>query len=71
MSYIRFQDVCKSFGGIPVLKSAGFSIEKGEICGFIGRNGSGKTVVFKLMTGLLLADSGTITFNGENLAKQN
>ena len=71
MSYIRFQDVCKSFGGTPVLKSASFSIEKGEICGFIGRNGSGKSVVFKLMTGLLLADSGTITFNGENLAKQN
>ncbi len=67
MSYIRFQDVSKSFGGTPVLRAASFSIEKGEICGFIGRNGSGKTVVFKLMTGLLIPDSGAVTFNGENL----
>lgn len=71
MSYIRFQDVSKSFGGIPVLKSASFSIEKGEICGFIGRNGSGKTVIFKLMTGLLIPDSGSVTFCGENYTSQN
>ncbi len=71
MSYIRFQEVSKSFGGIPVVKSASFSIEKGEICGFVGRNGSGKTVIFKLMTGLLLPDSGSITFSGINLTKQN
>lgn len=70
MSYIRFRDVSKSFGGNPVIKAASFSIEQGEICGFIGRNGSGKTVIFKLMTGLLLPDKGTITFRGENLAKE-
>lgn len=71
MSYIRFRDVCKSFGGVPVLKFASFAIEKGEICGFIGRNGSGKTVIFKLITGLLIPDSGAVTFCGENLTKQN
>lgn len=71
MSYIRFQDICKSFGGVPVVKSVSFSIEKGEICGFVGRNGSGKTVIFKLMTGLLVPDSGTVTFNGENLTRKN
>lgn len=71
MSYIRFRDVCKSFGGANVLKFANFTIEKGEICGFIGRNGSGKTVIFKLMTGLLVPDSGEVTFCEENLIKQN
>ena len=69
MSYICFSNVSKSFNKIPVIKSACFTIEKGEICGFLGRNGSGKTVVFKLMTGLLIPDSGSITFNGENYAK--
>lgn len=66
MSYIVFRDVCKSFGGTPVLKNVSFSVEKGEICGFVGRNGSGKTVIFKLMSGLLIPDSGSITVGGEN-----
>lgn len=67
MEHICFKNVCKSFGGNPVLTEASFKIEQGEICGFIGRNGSGKTVIFKLMTGLLVPDSGEITFRGENL----
>ncbi len=67
MDYIRFKDVSKSFGGEPVLTAASFKINRGEVCGFIGRNGSGKTVVFKLMTGLLIPDGGEITFRGENL----
>ena len=71
MSYIRFQDVSKSFNGTPVVKSVSFTIEKGEVCGFVGRNGSGKTVIFKLMTGLLVPDKGSVTFDGVNLTKQN
>lgn len=70
MSYICFKNVNKSFGRNPVLNSASFEIEKGEICGFIGRNGSGKTVLFKLMTGLLLPDSGEVTVRGLNYKKQ-
>ncbi len=66
MSCICFKNVSKSFNKNPVLKSADFTVEKGEICGFIGRNGSGKTVIFKLMTGLLLPDSGTVLINDEN-----
>ncbi len=66
MSCICFKNVCKSFNKIPVVSGADFTIEKGEICGFIGRNGSGKTVVFKLMTGLLLPDTGTVLINDEN-----
>ena len=69
MSYICFSDVSKSFNKMPVLSSVSFNIEKGEICGFTGRNGSGKTVIFKLMTGLLIPDSGTVTVNGENLVR--
>lgn len=66
MSCICFKNVSKSFNKLPVVKAADFTIEKGEICGFIGRNGSGKTVIFKLMTGLLLPDSGTVLVNDEN-----
>ena len=70
MSFITFKDVKKSFGGEPVLNYVNFSLEKGGIYGFIGRNGSGKTVVFKLMSGLILPDSGTILYNGENLTRK-
>ena len=66
MSYICFKNVSKSFNRIPVVKSADFMIEKGEICGFIGRNGSGKTVIFKLMTGLLVPDEGKVIIDNEN-----
>lgn len=66
MSYIQFRDVSKSFGGNAVLKAVSFGIEKGGVYGFVGRNGSGKTVIFKLMTGLMLPDSGEITVGGEN-----
>lgn len=66
MSYIQFRDVSKSFGGNTVLKAVSFGIEKGGIYGFLGRNGSGKTVIFKLMTGLIIPDSGEITVSGEN-----
>lgn len=68
MNYIQFRDVSKSFGGHTVLKAVSFGIEKGGICGFIGRNGSGKTVIFKLMTGLTVPDSGEITVGGENFS---
>ena len=68
MSFISFKDVRKSFSGNPVLDNVSFSLEKGGIYGFIGRNGSGKTVVFKLMSGLIVPDSGEILYNGENLS---
>lgn len=70
MSYIRFENVSKCFNKNPVIDSADFGIEKGEICGFIGRNGSGKTVIFKLMTGLLMPDSGNVTIDNENYSKR-
>ncbi len=66
MSYICFKNVSKSFNKNPVISSADFMIGKGEICGFIGRNGSGKTVVFKLMTGLLVPDTGKVIIDNEN-----
>lgn len=69
MSYIVFENVSKSFNGTPVIRSANFSIEKGEICGFVGRNGSGKTVLFRMLTGLILPDKGRITVDGTDITK--
>ncbi|HIU65892.1 MAG TPA: ATP-binding cassette domain-containing protein, partial [Candidatus Caccomorpha excrementavium] len=70
MAYIEFEHISKAFGKETILEDVNFTVEKNEICGFIGRNGSGKTVIFKLLAGLLLPDSGRILYKGEDLTKK-
>lgn len=67
--YIQFKNVSKSFKNEEVLKDINFELEKGKIYGFVGRNGSGKTVIFKLLTGLLRPTEGAIYLDGENITK--
>ena len=55
---ISIENVVKSFGTAVVLDDITLDVEKGKICGIIGRNGSGKTVLFKCICGLLNIDSG-------------
>lgn len=69
MAYIEFDKISKKFGKTAVLKDVSFMMEKGEACGFSGRNGSGKTMIFKILAGLVLPDSGAVFYNGENLTK--
>lgn len=68
-TFIKFKEVGKAFKNEQVLKDVNFELEKGKIYGFVGRNGSGKTVVFKLMTGLLRPTTGNIYLNGENITQ--
>ncbi|MDO4340537.1 MAG: ATP-binding cassette domain-containing protein [Eubacteriales bacterium] len=57
---ITVENVTKKFSGVEVLKNVCLQVEKGTICGIIGRNGSGKTVLFKCICGLLQIDEGRI-----------
>lgn len=61
---IQVKKVNKSFKGIPVLQDVDLSVDQGSICGIIGRNGSGKTVLFKCICGFLQIDRGEILING-------
>jgi phospholipid/cholesterol/gamma-HCH transport system ATP-binding protein len=61
---IQFHMVSKSFGRQSVLKEVELSIFKGEITTIIGKSGVGKTVVLKLIIGLLEPDSGKILYLG-------
>ncbi len=56
--------------GVPVLKDIDFSIEKGEIFGFLGPNGSGKSTTQKILTGLLKDYSGEVKIAGKEIRKQ-
>lgn len=54
----------KSKERLQVLKNISFNVKKGEMIGIIGSNGSGKTTLLKLITKILVPDSGTIYTNG-------
>lgn len=66
---IVLENVSKSFKEKTVLLKTNLTIEKGKITGFVGRNGSGKTVLFKLICGLLRPTTGTVTVQGKQLGK--
>ena len=70
MSVIDVRDVSKQFRDTVVLDHVNFQVEQGEIVGIVGRNGSGKTVLLKLICGLLQPTSGTVTVHGEQLGKK-
>ena len=61
---VSVNDVTKRYGEVEALKSATFSVNPGELFGIIGPDGSGKSTLFRILTTLLLADSGTATVNG-------
>jgi ABC-type multidrug transport system ATPase subunit len=54
----------KSFKQFQAVSDLSFSINKGEIYGFLGQNGAGKSTVMRMLTGLIYPDSGTILING-------
>lgn len=66
---IEIKDVSKSFKGVQVLKEINLSIEEGTICGLIGLNGSGKTVLMKIMCGFLLPDTGEVYIRRRKIGK--
>ena len=66
---IRVMDVSKSFGEETVLHHISYDFKEGRIYGIVGNNGSGKTVLLKLICGFMKPDSGTVTVNGKVIGK--
>lgn len=66
---IKVEAACKSFRKQQVLKEVSFSCMEGEISGIVGHNGSGKTVLFKCICGLLYLDQGNIFICGKQMHK--
>jgi phospholipid/cholesterol/gamma-HCH transport system ATP-binding protein len=66
---ISIRDVHKSFGSLDVLTGVDLDIASCESLVILGRSGCGKSVLLKHITGLITPDSGTITFEGEDITK--
>lgn len=64
---LEIRDVSKTYGTRRVLEDVSFDIAPGRMTGFVGGNGAGKTTTMRIILGVLEADSGTVTLEGEPL----
>lgn len=71
MSDVTLDHIVKTYdnGTIKAVNDVSFSVEKGELFGLIGPDGAGKTSIFRILTSLLLPDSGRATVNGFDVVK--
>jgi branched-chain amino acid transport system ATP-binding protein len=67
MSIFEARNLVKFFGGLGAVNGVSFQVEKGEIFGLIGPNGSGKTTIFNLINDYYPLTSGRIFFNGKDI----
>jgi phospholipid/cholesterol/gamma-HCH transport system ATP-binding protein len=65
---VAVEDVHKSFGQHKVLNGISLSVRRGETLAMLGRSGTGKSVLLRLIIGLDQPDSGSIRINGEDIA---
>lgn len=67
---LEIKGLTKKFKQRTVLRDINLSLKFGNIYGFIGANGSGKSVFFKTICGFLKPDKGTVTVNGKTIGKE-
>jgi len=65
---IEITNLSKKYGDFKALKSISFKINKGEIVGFLGANGAGKSTTLKIITGYLSPTSGKVSINNYNVS---
>lgn len=66
---IRIVNVTKKYKNVNVVKNVSLELNEGKICGLVGRNGSGKTVLMKCITGFVIPTSGEIYFDNKKLGE--
>ena len=67
MAFFRADELVKYFGGLAAVNGVSFQVEKGEILGLIGPNGSGKTTTFNMISGYHRPTSGRVIFKGQEI----
>ncbi|MDF2803638.1 MAG: transporter ATP-binding protein [Anaerocolumna sp.] len=64
---LKVSNLKKRFGKVEIIKDISFQVKEGEIFGFLGPNGSGKTTTIKMLVDLIAMDSGSISIMGKDI----
>ncbi len=67
MNLLKCTDLCKSFGNKKILEDVNITVPRGKIVGLLGKNGTGKTTLIKLINDLLTPTSGEILIDGKKV----
>jgi ABC-2 type transport system ATP-binding protein len=70
MSAVEVRNVVKKFGETTALDDVSFDVREGELFGFIGPDGAGKTTLFRILATLMVPDSGSATVLGKDVVKE-
>ncbi len=66
---LELRNVSRSYRGIPAIAHVSFRVGAGEIVGYLGANGSGKSTTVKIITGILQPNDGQVLFEGRNIVE--
>jgi len=64
---LEVRDLVAGYGGVPILRGLSLDVKPGEITAVLGANGVGKTTLNRAISGLVRANSGTVTFDGARI----
>ncbi|MEH6852330.1 ABC transporter ATP-binding protein, partial [Bacillus pseudomycoides] len=64
---VKLENVHKKIGSAEIIRGLSFEVQEGEVYGFLGPNGSGKTTTIRMMTGLISITEGDITICGHSI----
>ncbi len=62
---LELRNVSKQYSGVPIVQGISFCARPGEVTGYLGRNGSGKSTTMKMITGMADATAGSILYRGQ------
>ena len=65
---LEARHLVKRFHGITVVNDVSFAVHPGEVVGYLGPNGSGKTTTGRMLTGLVEPSGGSVIFDGRNVS---
>lgn len=68
---LKMTDIDKSFPGVHALDHVNFEVRRGEVHALMGENGAGKSTLMKVLTGIYTKDSGSIVYEGKEIAFKN